>query len=187
MSVNLQCAYITTRYIFFNPPYIINSVSKLVCAFYTLCHHIMGPPTFVEGICPVSSDPPLIELNTVRYAISSQECLIHTEHVFTFNCTTCSTFVVVSRTRTSSKRFLKNAFCGNSAILFLLLCCCWSIQGTSCKGTKLFLGKGVRSSNSLHLKINTQKQCCFPSTQKGAFRPFIINYLWGILSWNFKG
>ncbi len=60
-----------------------------------------------------------------------------------------------------------------------------SIWGTSCKGTAVFWKTGRGAAAHLHLKKHARKQRVSASTQKSYFQKNIINYLCGILSWNF--
>ncbi len=59
------------------------------------------------------------------------------------------------------------------------------IWDTSCNGTVLFWKRGRGAAAHLHLKWHARKQNVSASTQNRHFQNDIINYLWGILSWNF--
>ncbi len=57
---------------------------------------------------------------------------------------------------------------------------------TSCKGTFLFWKRGWGEADHLHLKRHALIQRVSASTQNRHFQNYIINDLWGILSWNFS-
>ncbi len=57
--------------------------------------------------------------------------------------------------------------------------------GMSFNGSALFWKRGRGAAAHFNLKRHAQKQCVSASTQNRHFQYDKINYLWGILSWNF--